>query len=158
MILIIVLFFNLSILTLLPLIFTPLRLGLWIILLAIIISISLFYIASSWFRFILFLVYIGGLLVIFAYFIAINPNKKIKIWDPLFIPIIATLILLLLYKNYIWLVPALRFSKLYNHTAPSLLLESSIPLLIIISLSLLLILLVVVKITNRREGPFRPFN
>jgi len=55
---------------------SPIILGLWILLMSIIIAVlcgSLFF---SWFGFIIFLIYIGGILVIFAYFVAIQPNQR----------------------------------------------------------------------------------
>merc|ERR1711893_494660 len=63
-----------SILLLLPLIAQPLRLGLVIILLTLMICCLRALLISSWYGYILFLIYVGGLLVIFAYVAALSPN------------------------------------------------------------------------------------
>lgn len=65
---------SVAIVLLLPLITQPLRIGLVIILSTLLICIlgGLFF--CSWYTYILFLIYIGGLLVIFAYVAALIPN------------------------------------------------------------------------------------
>lgn len=44
---------------------------------------------SRWFGFIIFLIYIGGILVIFAYFTAIQPNQEIRIKTSFFFMVVA---------------------------------------------------------------------
>ena len=57
-----------------PLINQPLRLGLAIIGSTIFICVIIAFYLSSWYGFILFLIYVGGLLVIFAYVATLSPN------------------------------------------------------------------------------------
>ena len=57
-----------------PLISQPLSLGLAIIVSTIFICIMIAFYLSSWYGFILFLIYVGGLLVIFAYVATLSPN------------------------------------------------------------------------------------
>jgi len=64
--------------------FTPLALGLWVLILSISISLLTSLIYSSWFGFILFLIYIGGMLVIFAYFVRIQPNQQFSLKNSFF--------------------------------------------------------------------------
>jgi NADH-ubiquinone oxidoreductase chain 6 len=146
-----------TILLFLPLISTPLGLGLWILILALIVATSITVSISAWFSFILFLIYIGGLLVIFAYFVAIRPNKKINLLSPFLIPIIGLTFILIFKTHLTWTRRLIEFSNHPINTFSSLFFKNSIPFLIIIALSLLLILISVVKITNRTEGPLRPF-
>lgn len=58
----------------LPLIIQPLRLGIILILLTLLICIVRSLIISSWYGYILFLIYVGGLLVIFVYVASLSPN------------------------------------------------------------------------------------
>jgi NADH-ubiquinone oxidoreductase chain 6 len=62
----------------------PLSLGLWILILSISISVLIRTSFSRWFGFIIFLIYIGGILVIFAYFVAIQPNQQFNLKTPTF--------------------------------------------------------------------------
>merc|ERR1711976_644423 len=57
-----------------PLINQPLRLGLAIMVSTILICLLTGMFLSSWYGFILFLIYVGGLLVIFAYVATLSPN------------------------------------------------------------------------------------
>lgn len=51
---------------------------------SIVISVLMGTTFSRWFGFIIFLIYIGGMLVIFAYFVAIQPNQQFDLKTPLF--------------------------------------------------------------------------
>lgn len=149
-------FISFLIARILPIIHTPLRLGLWIIILAIFISINFSYFISSWFAFITFLIYIGGLLVIFAYFIAIDPNKKIKLLDPLILPLILSIIMLICI-NQLLLFPLITFSENNTTNYQILLHIDYLPILFLIAISLLIALIAVVKITIRSLGALRPY-
>jgi len=116
---------------------TPLELGLNILLLALILTWNYANLLSSWYAFLIFLIYVGGILVIFAYFVALVPNQqqswKLK-YSLLFIPIRTT--------NF-------QVSYLYvSHTTP---------ILFLLIVALLTCMIIVVKITLRTKGPLRPF-
>uniref|UniRef100_A0AAU8L1G5 NADH dehydrogenase subunit 6 n=1 Tax=Polychaeta sp. TaxID=3061522 RepID=A0AAU8L1G5_9ANNE len=150
-------FWSITILLFMPLMTTPLGLGLWILLLALMIASNMMFTMSSWFSFILFLIYIGGLLVMFAYFSAIDPNKKINLMSPLFIPILFMTMLLMMSAKLSWSTQLMEFSNQHQYSFPALFFSNSAMFLIIMMLTLLLILISVVKITNRTQGPLRPF-
>nr|QIZ12531.1 NADH dehydrogenase subunit 6 [Plaxiphora albida] len=58
----------------LPFVSQPLGLGSILLSLSFLFSVIVFFSSSSWFGFVLFLIYIGGLLVMFAYVTALMPN------------------------------------------------------------------------------------
>lgn len=68
---------------------SPLALGLWILFMSMLVSVLCRTTFSRWFGFIIFLIYIGGMLVIFAYFAAIQPNQEVNLRTPLFFIVVA---------------------------------------------------------------------
>nr|YP_011035816.1 NADH dehydrogenase subunit 6 [Plaxiphora tricolor]WRI60246.1 NADH dehydrogenase subunit 6 [Plaxiphora tricolor] len=58
----------------LPFAIQPLGLGSILLCLSFLFSLIVFFSSSSWFGFVLFLIYIGGMLVMFAYVTALMPN------------------------------------------------------------------------------------
>lgn len=150
------LFWIISIALALALATTPLMLGIWILIITFIIAVSVCLPLSSWFRFIVFLIYIGGLLVIFAYFIAIDPNKKLNFIDPIIIPTI-TLLSFYAITNKSDISQLLTFSNTNIFNLSTLYIKNNIPILIMLTLVLLLAIIIVVKIARRTEGPLRPF-
>ena len=135
---------------------TPIALGLWIIIITLSITFFISIFSSSWLALLIFLIYIGGILVIFAYFSALIPNQQIKI----FYTIIYTII------NIIIIYPIFFFSNINNlkfinlqqirlFNSPYFL--NSISFLILIILILLLIIIIVVKICIKSNIPIRPF-
>ena len=134
--------------------YTPLTLGFWILSLALRSSLLARAISFSWFGFIIFLIYIGGILVIFAYFIAIQPNQQLHI-----IPRFLTLLITLTITPWIIYTPHLTHSIIYQTTWVTTLIRLyNIPSLIILGLVLFLTLLAVVKISSSFIGPLRPYN
>lgn len=133
---------------------TPLSLGLYILLLALSIAGFIRLSLHSWVRFLLFLIYIGGLLVIFAYFAAIQPNQPIEMAK--IISTLAAAILIIDFPiDHINLTPIT-----LNQQTPSLDIIYStlnIPVLILLALVLFLALVAVVKISQNFQGPLRPF-
>lgn len=139
------------------LILSPLPIGLWILLLSLIFSLSISISTSSWFGLIFFLIYVGGLLVIFAYFVALSPNQQLAISSPIIFFFFTCLITFsILYHNYLISSPLIT-SPIFP---PHLIFYSlnNAPILIAIALLLFLTLVAVVKIARRVEGPLRPFN
>lgn len=153
------------------LISTPLTLGIWAILLTLFFAGVLGLMLSRWGALILFLIYVGGLLVLIAYFVALSPNQKVT---PS-IPLITLLALLLRTTSwaFLWIaivsnpkwnlvtsIPTSAFS-LTDFTSSmsflSFLGPSNLLTLPLLGLLLLLILIAAVKVSNRNEGALRPF-
>ena len=132
--------------------FNPLTSGLLILLLALSIAGMYASIISSWYAFLVFLIYIGGILVIFSYFVALIPNQeKISIKLKTAIPILFIRITI----YYMAPLPVLPYQ---HHSIFSLYTTSNSSILLLLALLLLLTIVIIVKITNLSKGPLRPFN
>lgn len=141
----------------LPLATTPLTLGLWVLSIALIIAAWVSATTLSWFRIILFIIYVRGILVIFAYFVAITPNYTIpnKLLLPTMLTLIATCI-----------VTTLNFSTHTTHFSQDTTIPiqqfifqpTQRPVLIFLVILLFLAMVLAVKISDRNQGPLRPFN
>lgn len=137
------------------LIINPLTLALTILIIALSVALLFGIYLSSWIAFLVFLIYIGGIIVIFAYFVAIAPNIPINItWPSIFS--ISTLILLILF---------IRTNPFKPNSTPihSIILNTfysieHIETLILLALILLLTIIIVVKLVSLTKGPLRPFN
>jgi NADH-ubiquinone oxidoreductase chain 6 len=144
-----------SILIAIPTAAAPLSLGLWIWILALITAIISALSISPWFGFIIFLIYIGGILVIFAYFAAISPNQQLYISQLLLVTIIPFSI----WTIIIFLQPFF-FTFSFPTTNPSIsiiILLNPSPL-IILALILFFALVAVTKVSSFNRGPLRPFS
>nr|AVW86090.1 NADH dehydrogenase subunit 6 [Levensteiniella iris] len=139
---------------------SPITMGLWVLLLALSISWFVGSILNPWFAMIIFLVYVGGMLVMFAYFTALTPNQPL-IFPPLlsaFLLLMTTLLLILTFKTPLMSSPFSLVYPLYTHPITILYTPSNCLLLLSLASILFLILVVVVKITNISSGPLRPFH
>nr|QNP09893.1 NADH dehydrogenase subunit 6 [Ochthebius sp. IBE<ESP> AN77] len=141
----------------------PLSMGMMLLMQTIMITmITGFMNFNFWFSYILFMIMIGGMLVLFIYMTSIASNEKFKFNIKLFLfTCIMTMVFLLFYlmidKNLIMLnnsnlminlnMNYLMMSKFYN--TPS----NSIMFMMIIYL--LITLIAVVKITDFKSGPLR---
>lgn len=142
----------------LPITTTPITIGVWILLFATLSATILALLSASWFGFILFIIYVGGLLVMFSYFSAVSPNQQIKISSAI---IVARLTLgttmLISFKP----ASSLPHSAITHFVAqPNFTLlfsQFNLPILLFLASLLLLAIIVVVKLTQRSEGPLRPF-
>jgi NADH-ubiquinone oxidoreductase chain 6 len=139
----------------LPKINNPIIITLIIILIALTTALIFCIEVSSWYAFLLFLIYVGGILVIFAYFTATSPNqyrnknKRIFIITPiLFIGLI--LIILIINKSTLT-IDSQSNQLIIIFTTPN------IYTLIIITLVLLITIVIVVKLSSRSKGPLRAF-
>ena len=131
---------------------TPLLLGLWILLIAIITSLIVGIISTSWFGFIVFLIYIGGILVIFVYFAAIQPNQCISF--SLIIGLTSYITVIIIFINTskrinLIIMEEIILSSLYRYIR--------IPLLGFLGIVLFFALVAVVKVSVMIQGPLRPF-
>nr|QTT61127.1 NADH dehydrogenase subunit 6 [Tritia corniculum]QTT61361.1 NADH dehydrogenase subunit 6 [Tritia sp. p LAG-2017] len=150
---------------LLPLMMQPLSLGLVImastLLMCFISAITL----SSWYGYILFLIYVGGLLVMFAYVAALSPNVLFGKGTPMvFFTIMILPFCILFYFvplvdvssiSYMNIFSETKFLKIYGveMVAPQM-----ISILIGLALILLINLIVVVKICYYQQASLRPFS
>lgn len=126
---------------------------------------------SFWFSYILFLIFIGGILVLFIYISSLAPNEKfnldIKIITQLILIILMVLILINL-DNFIFNLNQISYEREKFDTTNLLkenFLSSSkiydLPnnyIVIFIINYLLLNLIIIVKITNIYQGPLRAKN
>lgn len=132
----------------------PLTIGIIILFIALLLSLTFAYSMSSWVAFLIFLIYIGGMLVIFSYFVSIIPNQTLEVIFNISIIItsISTLFitsLLLIIKPIITVNQPIILNYIY--------LKFNLPILIILASILLFTIIVVVKITILSKGPLRPF-
>jgi len=56
---------------------SPINLGILVLLVALFVAAAVGIISTGWFGLITFIIYVGGILVIFAYFAALQPNQYI---------------------------------------------------------------------------------
>nr|YP_010713414.1 NADH dehydrogenase subunit 6 [Dinobdella ferox]WDA96089.1 NADH dehydrogenase subunit 6 [Dinobdella ferox] len=115
--------------------------------------ISLLY--SSWYSFMIFLIYVGGMLIMFSYFVALNPNQYLKMKSMMYFFISMSIILLILFKLFF---NKELFSNSYNYMIDILYTTDFLPLLIYLILILLIMMLLVSKLVSFSKGPLRPFN
>lgn len=135
---------------------SPLTLGFYLLLVTIIIALSINSFTISWFRFLILLIYVGGMLVIFAYFRALQPNQPLT-----FIPLI--------YNNFLLFRIIFLSSKLVPSNLPLFNKQIEYPIItnlinppqffMYISLVIILLftLIAVVKIATKNVGPLRPY-
>nr|YP_009974945.1 NADH dehydrogenase subunit 6 [Platynereis bicanaliculata]QNJ33919.1 NADH dehydrogenase subunit 6 [Platynereis bicanaliculata] len=131
---------------------SPINLGMLVLSSAFFIAIDLSMVYSSWFGFITFIIYVGGMLVMFAYFAALQPNQHITNWSWLHAPMIFSVVIILFFNNYILNLSMNEF-KIYNIYSMH---NSTIPILM--ALILFLALIMVVKTAQVDKGPLRPFS
>lgn len=131
----------------------PLSIALTIILLALILSLTFSLFISSWYSFLIFLIYVGGILVIFSYFVALTPNQQNL--SPLYPIVIIISILLIIFTNLNLPQPSILN---YSPQTNLIYITSNSTILIILALILLFTIIVVVKICIHTKGPLRPFS
>jgi NADH-ubiquinone oxidoreductase chain 6 len=152
---ILLIIFSLSLFTsiILVLALNPVSIGLIILTIALTLSIIYGITISSWIAFLLFLIYVGGILVIFAYFVALSPNRQVN--NLIIIPSITTILLIFitLILNNIYTNINTNFQYLINTFYNNI----NIPILILLAIILFLTIVVVVKIVTNNKGPLRPF-
>nr|QHE65365.1 NADH dehydrogenase subunit 6 [Neptuneopsis gilchristi] len=151
-------------LSLLPMMSQPLSLGLVIMfstfLMCFISSMTL----SSWYGYILFLIYVGGLLVMFAYVAALSPNTLFGSTKPIMVFILLLTPMILYINTYPFIdlssmgnlkdYSSLKFLKMYSTEMVS---PQMVSILIGLGTILLITLVVVVKICYYHHASLRPF-
>lgn len=133
----------------------PLTIGLIILIIALLLAITFAYSISSWIAFLIFLIYIGGILVIFSYFVSIIPNQTLSIAYNI-TAILLSLLIIIITSFLLNIQPTIISSQplLLN----TIYLSFNIPILILLASILLFTIVVVVKLTILSKGPLRPFS
>nr|YP_009254284.1 NADH dehydrogenase subunit 6 [Conus gloriamaris]ANC65467.1 NADH dehydrogenase subunit 6 [Conus gloriamaris] len=155
---------TLSTLLILPMMSQPLSLGLVIMISTLFMCMISGMTTSAWYGYILFLIYVGGLLVMFAYVAALSPNVLFGGMTPLFSLIIFFPVLLVfLYFYYLkdssYLSFYSSFSKLMYLKVYGVELISPYMISVLIGLGTILLinLIVVAKICYYQQASLRPF-
>ena len=147
--------FIISLAFLFPLIITPLLQGLLILSSALLIT-SLIVNLSSWYAIILFLIYIRGILVTFAYFSASSHNSLFNQISLTPVILIFTISSLLIIFKPLSINIHFFTSNINSNYLLFFPINSSI-IILLVSL-LFFIIILVVSITSSNNGPMRPFN
>nr|QMP96517.1 NADH dehydrogenase subunit 6 [Bithynia leachii] len=147
-----------------PLMAQPLSLGLNIMLATLFLCALSSMLISSWYAYILFLIYVGGLLVMFAYVASLTPNILFSNFNSLFLLILLLIPSFYVFYSYISLdLPTLgslnQWMELNKLKKQGIQLTSSsqISILIALGIILLLNLIVVVKICYYQHASLRPY-
>nr|YP_010890365.1 NADH dehydrogenase subunit 6 [Stenothyra glabra]USN91683.1 NADH dehydrogenase subunit 6 [Stenothyra glabra] len=147
-----------------PLMAQPLSLGLSIMIATLFLCMSSAMMLSSWYAYILFLIYVGGLLVMFAYVAALSPNMLFSSMSAgLFFCLLVVPVMVIIYNyNFVdsskleflnsWL--EIKKFKIYGVELAS---PYYISILVSLGLILLINLVVVVKICYYQHASLRPF-
>nr|YP_003355002.1 NADH dehydrogenase subunit 6 [Pyganodon grandis]ACQ91068.1 NADH dehydrogenase subunit 6 [Pyganodon grandis] len=138
----------------------PLPLGIMVLVLAFL-NCTLIATISPWYSYMLFFIFIGGMLVMFAYIASLSPNMTFSVNNPLF-PFLLTIFSLLNFKSL-----SLTSSYSVNHNIDScinnateilsfLYTQNGITCVIILACMLLFALIASVKICKPKSGALRP--
>nr|WGO57948.1 NADH dehydrogenase subunit 6 [Hemithyrsocera longiseta] len=161
--------FYMSLSTLFSIMFTqtnhPLTMGLILLMQTITISLLTGLISQSfWFSYILFLIFLGGMLILFMYVTSLASNEMFLLsYKPILISIPLTIIFIILFKS----LPMTQNPDMINLLSTNNHLMMSITKLynqpsgiitILMASYLFLTLIVVVKIINIYKGPLRQMN
>lgn len=133
----------------------PFSMAINILLIALISSSMYATIHSTWLSLLIFLIYIGGILVIFSYFLAIFPNQQKFNTHSITIPIISVIIfiVILVMTADSWV----SYSPLLHPVTITIFYAYNIPALIILVIILLFTMVVVIKVCKLEKGPLRSF-
>lgn len=132
----------------------PLILGMWVILLALLVALFISIIINAWFGILIFLIYVGGLIVIFSYFTALVPNQQINLRQIIKIVLISLVQFIILIGPIYFYQP---FSLTPSSPLSTLYANEHLPFLFYFALLLFFTLIAVVKVSSQDSGPLRPF-
>nr|QBC73205.1 NADH dehydrogenase subunit 6 [Perotrochus caledonicus] len=151
-----------AIVFLMPMMMQPLSLGFCVMLMSLLSCILIAFCVSSWFGYVLFLIYVGGLLVMFAYVSALAPNSFFSGFKSLvsFIVVVGVLMLVSVmtyFKTSDFSVWGDFFCQSKGHVIVGAFLinPSSVSLMIALGIILLINLLAVVKVCYYQQGALR---
>nr|ATZ70895.1 NADH dehydrogenase subunit 6 [Conus freitasi] len=154
-----------SILLILPMMSQPLSLGLVIMISTLFMCLVSSMTISAWYGYILFLIYVGGLLVMFAYVAALSPNVLFGGLTPFFSfmllsPILFVFFYFYFFKDSSYLSFEPSFSKFMCLKMYGVELISPYMISVLIGLGTILLinLIVVAKICYYQQASLRPFS
>nr|YP_010174603.1 NADH dehydrogenase subunit 6 [Octopus fitchi]QBR54759.1 NADH dehydrogenase subunit 6 [Octopus fitchi] len=157
--------FSFSLISMLVVLIQPLSLGFLIMLISIVMSVIISFLIYSWYGFMLFLVYIGGLLIMFMYIISLVPN--LIFFSKGLISFMLVIMFGFFFMNFMMMfkymdVLSVKFNMMEMKNLSmgvSSLVMSSYNFIgyVFLGVLLLLILISVVKICYYCEGPLRVF-
>lgn len=136
---------------------TPLSIGLSLLLIAFLATAFLAYAFSPLLAVILFLIYVGGVIIIFAYFIAATPRPNTTNDTHLFK--LTTTVLLLFLPTFLINLANLNSQTIARSTLAVLLpfQTPQVAFIVTIILILLLAIIIIVKVVTSRSAPLRPY-
>lgn len=142
-----------------PIALTPSNAAIWILFMAFILTINFAINYRSWISLIIFLIYIGGMLVIFSYFSALSPNSIIPNYTLGFALFYSSIIIFSLFLISKIHIPNISSSPNPSHSIiiSSIYFPRTSIILLITALVLFFTIVRVVKISKRNMGPLRPF-
>nr|ADX36082.1 NADH dehydrogenase subunit 6 [Haliotis diversicolor supertexta]UBN09086.1 NADH dehydrogenase subunit 6 [Haliotis diversicolor] len=151
-----------SLLAVMPVLSQPLALGVVVLLFSLFSCMMVGLCVSSWYGYVLFLVYVGGLLVMFAYVAALVPNSIFLGFWVFFgffcgAVLSASLYLLLYVQDWKVVSWASEFgaSKFLLSSGFGLVSSSGVSIMVALGVVLLINLLAVVKVCYYQQGPLR---
>nr|ALO76714.1 NADH deshydrogenase subunit 6 [Popillia sp. POP01] len=146
----------------------PLSMGLMLLSQTIIMALTMgFFNINFWYSYILFLIMIGGMLVLFIYMTSVASNEKfmfsIKIFFMMLFLLFSTLFIIMMLDLYFpninsFYTEILLNNKEYNMSFSKYLSYPNIIILYMMIIYLLITLIAVVKITQIESGPLRQSN
>nr|UVI60493.1 NADH dehydrogenase subunit 6 [Haliotis sp. 1 KW-2022]UVI60506.1 NADH dehydrogenase subunit 6 [Haliotis sp. 1 KW-2022]UVI60519.1 NADH dehydrogenase subunit 6 [Haliotis sp. 1 KW-2022]UVI60532.1 NADH dehydrogenase subunit 6 [Haliotis sp. 1 KW-2022] len=151
-----------SLLVVMPVLGQPLVLGVCVLLFSLFSCVMVGLCVSSWYGYVLFLVYVGGLLVMFAYVAALVPNSiflgfwvffgffcgvGLSVW-------LYVVLYVQDYKVISWL-SGVGMSKFLFSSGSGLVNPSGVSIMVVLGVVLLINLLAVVKVCYYQQGPLR---
>nr|YP_009327188.1 NADH dehydrogenase subunit 6 [Orthetrum testaceum]ANX10012.1 NADH dehydrogenase subunit 6 [Orthetrum testaceum] len=145
----------------------PMNMGITLLLQTIMMAILMGLMSySSWFSYILFLVFLGGMLVLFIYMTSIASNEmfqKSKYFSSLFMVAFIMMLLLIMLMDPFMYTMSMTNMMINNMDSPSMIMSPlyNNPMSVItmfMVLYLFLTLIVIVAITKFNKGPLRPMN
>nr|AVW86130.1 NADH dehydrogenase subunit 6 [Halosydna sp. YZ-2018] len=139
---------------------SPLSMGLWVLLIALSAAFFVGVIFNSWFAFIIFLIYIGGMLVMFAYFAALTPNQPLGLFSMLVFSFISFISVSSLSFFLKLTGPNLISNNIsdFSQSITILYIPMNSNILLLLASILFFVLVAVVKVANINKGPLRPFH
>uniref|UniRef100_A0AAU6QG59 NADH dehydrogenase subunit 6 n=1 Tax=Prionospio multibranchiata TaxID=3050093 RepID=A0AAU6QG59_9ANNE len=133
---------------------SPIILGVWIILISFMMSMTVALNSTTWLGLMVFLIYVGGLLVMFSYFVALTPNLLMDAKTVMYAFFFSIPLFYFLYKN----MPDLTSFSTKTQAPLSFLMEQNLSPILFIALVLFFALVAVVKMCSKSSSPLRPFN